>query len=182
VVTRKHRRFVLEYLKDLNATNAAKRAGYSQKTAYSQGQRLLKHVEVKRILEELSQKFEDESILSAKQTLQELSKLARYNMADFIRVGPDGEPSSIDVSQLTRDQAAAIQEITVDTTGGTGDGERRQVLRTKFKLADKGMNLERLGRYHKLFTDKVEMSGEVSLAESIAKGRKALMEAENDDK
>ncbi len=41
----KQQRFCDEYLIDLNATQAAIRAGYSQKTAYSQGQRLLKHAE-----------------------------------------------------------------------------------------------------------------------------------------
>lgn len=41
-------RFVEEYLTDLNATQAAIRAGYSEKTAYSQGQRLLKNVEVQK--------------------------------------------------------------------------------------------------------------------------------------
>lgn len=46
MLTPKQQRFVDEYLIDLNATQAAIRAGYSKKTAYSQGQRLLKHVEV----------------------------------------------------------------------------------------------------------------------------------------
>ncbi len=45
-LTPKQARFVEEYLIDLNATQAANRAGYSKKTAYSQGQRLLKKVEV----------------------------------------------------------------------------------------------------------------------------------------
>ncbi len=45
-LTPRQARFVEEYLLDLNATQAAIRAGYSKKTAYSQGQRLLKHVEV----------------------------------------------------------------------------------------------------------------------------------------
>ena len=45
-LTPKQARFVEEYLIDLNATAAAKRAGYSERTAYAQGQRLLKHVEV----------------------------------------------------------------------------------------------------------------------------------------
>ena len=45
-LTPRQHRFVLEYLVDLNATQAAIRAGYSAKTAYSQGQRLLKNVEV----------------------------------------------------------------------------------------------------------------------------------------
>ncbi len=42
----KQQRFAEEYVVDHNATQAAKRAGYSPRTAYSQGQRLLKHVEV----------------------------------------------------------------------------------------------------------------------------------------
>ena len=45
-----HRQFVTEYLIDFNATQAAIRAGYSKKTAYSQGQRLLKHAEVQKAL------------------------------------------------------------------------------------------------------------------------------------
>lgn len=48
----KQRRFVEEYLIDLNATQAAIRAGYSAKTAYSQGQRLLKHVEIQQAITE----------------------------------------------------------------------------------------------------------------------------------
>jgi phage terminase small subunit len=48
----KQLRFVEEYLTDLNATQAAIRAGYSEKTAYSQGQRLLKHVEISRLIAE----------------------------------------------------------------------------------------------------------------------------------
>lgn len=45
--------FALEYLKDFNASRAARDAGYSEKTAYSQGQRLLKHVEVRKLLTQL---------------------------------------------------------------------------------------------------------------------------------
>ncbi len=47
-LTPKQQRFVEEYLVDLNATRAAIRVGYSEKTAYSQGQRLLKHAEIAR--------------------------------------------------------------------------------------------------------------------------------------
>lgn len=45
-LTPKQSLFVKEYLVDLNATQAAIRAGYSEKTAYSQGERLLRNVEV----------------------------------------------------------------------------------------------------------------------------------------
>ena len=55
-LTPRQARFVDEYLIDLNATQAAIRAGYSEKTAYSQGQRLLKKVEVAFVLEKERQK------------------------------------------------------------------------------------------------------------------------------
>ncbi len=45
-LTPKQQRFVEEYLIDLNATQAAKRSGFSARTAYSAGQRLLKNVEI----------------------------------------------------------------------------------------------------------------------------------------
>ena len=47
----KQERFAREYLVDLNATQAAIRAGYSPKTAYSMGQRLLKNVEVQKAVQ-----------------------------------------------------------------------------------------------------------------------------------
>ena len=49
-MTEKQQIFIREYLTSLNATEAAKRAGYSQHSAYSQGQRLLKDAEVQKAL------------------------------------------------------------------------------------------------------------------------------------
>ena len=58
---------------------------------------------------------------------------------------------------LSRKQMAAIAEITVEEyTEGRGES-KRHVRRTRFKLTDKGTNLERLGRHFKLFTDKLEL-------------------------
>ena len=51
-MTGKQLKFISEYTKDFNATQAAIRAGYSQKTAYSQGQRLLKNVEIQNVMSE----------------------------------------------------------------------------------------------------------------------------------
>ena len=96
------------------------------------------------------------------------------NMLDYISV-QDGD-GRIDLSTLTRDQAAAIQEIREDSTGGSGDGERKLILRTTFKLADKTKNLELLYKRLGLLKEKVEHTGLESLAEAIAKGRRALEE------
>jgi phage terminase small subunit len=76
-------------------------------------------------------------------------------MRDY--VGQHGQ--LVDVSQLTREQTAAIQEVTVDTyVDGSGENAR-EVKRVKFKLADKRAALVDLGRHHRLFTDKFEHGG-----------------------
>jgi phage terminase small subunit len=85
-----------------------------------------------------------------------LAKLAFANMQDFTIVDKNGQPI-LDLSSITRDQFAAIQEIREDATGGAGDGERRKVLRTTVKLANKTQNLELLGKHLGLFPTKVDL-------------------------
>jgi phage terminase small subunit len=65
----------------------------------------------------------------------------------------------VDVSQLTREQTAAIQEVTVDTYMDGSGADAREVKKVKFKLADKSAALVALGRHHKLFTDKFKHGG-----------------------
>lgn len=72
----KQRRFVQEYLVDLNATQAAIRAGYSAKTAYSQGQRLLKHVEVAAAIAKGKQKRSDALELTQDDVVRGLHEIA----------------------------------------------------------------------------------------------------------
>jgi phage terminase small subunit len=169
----KQRLFVKEYLADLNATAAAIRSGYSAKNAGKIGPAMLGNsrisVEIQSQMDKRSQRTE----IKADNVLQEIAKLAFSNMLDYMAANSEGQ-MDIDLSRLTREQAAAIQEITVDTTGGSGDGERRKVLRTKFKLADKGLNLERLGRHLKLFTDKIEVSTDSAIIARLVEGRKRV--------
>lgn len=172
MLNEKHKRFVAEYLIDLNATKAAERAGYSAKTAKQQGSRLLTKADIIKAVGDKSEKRVEKLEITADRVLQELAKLAFANTSDYIQITDKGE-AFVDLSKLTRDQAAAIQEIRVDETGGgSGDGRRERVQRTTFKLADKGLNLERLGRHLKLFTDKVEVSGLDGLYERLQEARK----------
>lgn len=111
---------------------------------------------------------------SPSEVLQELERLAFANMLDYMTVTESGE-AFVDLSKLTREQAAAIQEIKVDeAAGGAGDGKREKVQRTTFKLSDKTKNLELLGRFHKLWTDKVEVSASDGLIQRLMAGRKRM--------
>ena len=79
-LTDKQQAFVAEFLVDLNATQAAIRAGYSEKTAYSQGQRLLKNVEVDAAIKaaqaERAEKTQ-RTALDVLKDIQDVSKEAR---------------------------------------------------------------------------------------------------------
>lgn len=158
-LTKKQQIFVAEYLTDLNATKAAISAGYSAKSAESQGAQLLRNPKVSQVIEKKSAKRLEKLEITAEKVLKELALIGFANMTDYMAVSKDGKSFDVDFSKLTRDQAAAIQEITVDATGGANDGERRLVLRNRFKLGDKRGSLELLGKHLKLFTDKVENLG-----------------------
>jgi len=166
----KERTFCKEYIIDLNGTRAATAAGYAARSAHTIASKLLQKVHIKAQLAKLMQKHADKLEISADKVLGELAKMGFSNMLDYMRVDEDGE-FRLDFSKLTREQAAAIQEYTVDATGGTGDGERKQVMRTRFKLADKARSLELLGKYLKLFVDKVEVTGLGDLPAVLAAAR-----------
>lgn len=160
-LTPKQRRFVSEYRKDLNATQAAIRAGYSKKTARQQGERLLSNVDIATLVAKKTQEQLDKADLTAEKVISEVAKLAFANMLDYMTITQDGE-AFVDLSKLTREQAAAIQEITVDETGGgAGDNRRERVQRTRFKLADKKGALELLCKHFALLTEKLDISGEL---------------------
>jgi phage terminase small subunit len=91
--------------------------------------------------------------------LVELARLSFSNMLDYMAIGADGEPR-LDFSRLTRDQAAAIHELVVETrTEERDDGAPAAIVKTKFKLADKRAPLTDLGKHLGLFRERVEHTG-----------------------
>jgi phage terminase small subunit len=173
----KQQRFVAEYLIDKNATQAAIRAGYSKRTAHVQGCRLLSDAKVSALVAEKAEKQVEKLEITAERILRELALLGFANMEDYMRSGPDGDPY-LDFSALTRDQAAALTEVTVeDFKDGRGE-DARDVRRVKFKLADKRAALVDLGRHLALFTDKVQHGADPALTEAITKAMSPKKAAE----
>ncbi len=68
----KQQRFAEEYLIDSNATQAAIRAGYSAKTAYSQGQRLLSHVEIKGAIQDMQAEHRERTAVTVESITEQL--------------------------------------------------------------------------------------------------------------
>ena len=158
-LTPKQEMFIREYLVDLNATQAAIRAGYSKRTAGRTGFENLKKPDIQeRIQKQVEERIKNTE-LTAERVLAEIQKLAFSNMLDYVTVQVDGS-AYVNLSGLTRDQAAAITEIQTDEYVKAGGGDDvKDVRRVKIKLVDKKGSLEQLGRYFKLFVDRREHSG-----------------------
>lgn len=169
-MTPKQTRFVAEYLANgLNATKAAESSGYSKKTAYSQGQRLLKDVEVQAAIAKKTQKHMDRTDFSIDRTLEFVSRMAFFDPKDLFE--DDGSLKQIkDIPEHARTVLGGLE--VVELFEGTGDEKHAYGLLKKVKLADRGAALDKLMRYHSLYKDKVEVTGLESLADAISRARK----------
>lgn len=167
-LTGKQQRFVQEYLIDLNATQAAVRAGYSEKTAGAIGAENLRKPQIQGAIEAQQRLIAGQLGVTQEKIVAELAKIGFANMKNYMRAGTNGDPY-LDFSALTDDQTAALAEVTVDDyVEGRGE-DARQVKRVKFKLYDKRAALVDLGRHLGLFIDKVEHSGRLSLESLLDK-------------
>lgn len=81
-LTDKQKRFVSEYLIGLNATAAAKRAGYSEKTAYSMGQRLLKKVEIQKAVQNANNARQERTEVTQDYVIKKLKEITDKDASD----------------------------------------------------------------------------------------------------
>lgn len=140
-LTLKQKRFVVEYLIDLNATAAAKRAGYSEKTAYSIGLETLKKPEIQNAIQEAMQKRQQRTEITQDMVIQELAKLGFFDIRKLF--DKDGKP--MDISKLDDDTAAALVGLDVQDVSDS-DGNYVGFIK-KYKMADKIKALELLGKH-----------------------------------
>lgn len=106
----KQKRFITEYPKDMNATQAAIRAGYSPKTAYSQGQRLLKKAEIKKAIEDLIRSIRRDNIADIEEVL-EFYSLAVRGQVDEEVVVVEGQGDGFSKARVVRKQISAKDRI-----------------------------------------------------------------------
>ena len=133
----KQQKFCREFLKDLNATQAAKRAGYSEKTAYAIGAENLTKPVIKAYLKELLEPIKISDYLTIDRYIQELNKFIFVDIRDFFDKDHNLKP----LSDLTASQTAAINSIDTQTFEG-GEGGRAKSKRVTFKLIDKLKSIE----------------------------------------
>ncbi|WP_162660683.1 terminase small subunit [Tuwongella immobilis] len=161
MLTPKQERFCQEYIVDLNASAAARRAGYSHRTAGSIGEELLRKPEISARIRELKDEQARRTQITADQVLAELARIAYIDPRKLFH--PDGSLRSI--SDLDEDTARAIAAIDIEERLSGRD----PVIRTtkKIKLWNKVEALDRLARHFGLFTEKVEVNSKLTVTPMV---------------
>ena len=157
-MTDKQKRFVEEYLIDLNATQAAIRAGYSPKTANEQGNRLLTNVSVQTELNKQMAKRSKRTGVTQDRVVRELAKIAFLDMTQVVddhgRIRNDATP----------EDRACIESIKYKSSSGDqGESVEREI-----KVASKLKALELLGKHLGMYSDKLNIEGAVPIVISGA--------------
>jgi len=153
-LTNKQQRFIEEYLVDLNATQAAIRAGYSAKTAGVIGYENLTKPQIKEALAEARQKLAERTAVSAERVIREYARLAFVDPRSIFTWGPGGVAVK-DSAELSADDAVCVLEVSHEVTeAGT---------KVRVKVHDKKAALEALAKHLGLFEKDKEQKGPVAI-------------------
>ena len=156
MVSERQKRFVSEYIIDLNAKQAAIRAGYSPKTAEVQASRLLSLVKVQTEIAKAMEDREKRTGITQDRVLAELSAIAFAKATDYVEIDDDGAVKIKATASLTDEQKKAIAGIKEGANG------------IEIKLTDKTKALEMLSRHLGLFNDKLNVNVEsIEIIEDI---------------
>jgi phage terminase small subunit len=153
-LTAKQKRFCEEYLIDLNATQAAIRAGYSAKTAHAIGQENLRKPIIEAFIRECQQKQSERTQITADMVIQELAKIGFSNITDYLKI----EEREIKLKKKGKGEKIKYNDVTVFRTDQVDKGKMAvvsEIRQTKegisIKLHDKVKALEDLGKHLGIF-------------------------------
>lgn len=161
-LTPKQQRFVDEYMKDLNATQAAIRAGYSARTAEWQGPQLLGKPHVAKAVQDAKAQRSERTKIDADWVLRRLADQADADMSDLYTEGGTLKPVK-DWPEVWRKGLVAGVEV-IEEYERSDDGGRELIGHTKkVKLFDRMKNLELIGKHVFVgaFAEKLMMTGKV---------------------
>lgn len=153
-LTKKQQQFVEEYLIDLNATQAAIRAGYSTTSARQIADENMSKPYIKEAIEKALAERSRRTGINADRIVQELAKIAFLNPTDVINM----DEATVK-GEANRDDTAAIASVKVKKIP-TDDGD---ITEREVKTYDKIKALELLGKHIGLFSDKLKVEGAIPI-------------------
>ena len=158
----KRERFCMEYLKDVNATKAYVRAGYTSLHPGIQSYRLMCEQEVQDRIAELAHERSKAIKLDANDIIVELLRMLTSDPLNYV----DEEGRVLSLAEIPIDARRAIASFEVDTMGSSG-----AVVRTRVKFWSKEKAAELLGKHLTLFKDVLNIEGLEDLANMIIAAR-----------
>ncbi|EFE7673776.1 terminase small subunit [Escherichia coli] len=156
-LTDKQELFACEYLKDLNGTQAAIRAGYSEKTANEQASRLLANVNVQKFVAELKTARVEQTGIDAAYVLRRLVEIDQMDVLDILLQNGELKPIKDwpKVWRTTLSGMDVVEMVSADSAA----------LLKKIKWPDKVKNLELLGKHVSVQAFKEQTSTEITGAD-----------------
>ncbi|NGP62694.1 terminase small subunit [Paenibacillus thiaminolyticus] len=167
-LTAKQKAFVQEYLIDLNATQAAIRAGYSAKTARKIGAENLTKPDIQKAIQEAMERREKRTEITQDRVLQELAKIGFADIKSYLSFRTERAVVGYETVDDEEVPVFGYQDVIELKPSDQVDGAViSEVKHTKegiaFKLHDKVSALEKIGRHLGMFKDKVEHSGSMDV-------------------
>ncbi|KWC78892.1 terminase small subunit [Burkholderia cepacia] len=153
----KQRVFVNEYIVDLNATAAARRAGYSERTARQQGNRLLTNADVQAAIASAMKARGERTKVTSDRVLQRMVEIDEMDVLDIMNDDMSLKPVSV-WPKVWRQYLSGFD--LAELFEGNGDAREMVGILKKIKWPDKLKNLEMLGRHFGMFNDKVRLQGD----------------------
>lgn len=148
-LTEKQKVFCREYLVDFNGTRAAIASGYSKKTAYAVASENLRKPQIQREIQRIADKKLKENGDPIQRIILELQLIAFGDYQDLVQWDENGIEKFVPSKKLGN-KSRIVSEISQTTTTSGGS--------VKIRTYDKIKALELLGKYHKIFSDKIEHS------------------------
>lgn len=147
-LTDKQERFCQEYLIDLNATQAAIRAGYSTKTAQEQSSRLLSNVIIQNRIAELKEQLSETTQITQIQVIKEIAKVAFGDIATLF----DESGALLPIQDMPQEARAVIASVkTYEEKAVIGEETITRGTIREVKQWDKLKALDMLGRHLGLY-------------------------------
>lgn len=169
-LTAKQQAFVLEYLVDLNASQAAIRAGYSKKTAGQIGDENLKKPQIAQAISEAKNSRNERVKINADYVLNRLVEIDQLDVLDILRDDMSFKP----LSEWPKGWRQYLVGFDIaEMFEGQGEDRSMVGLMKKIKWPDKVKNLELLGKHVAVsaFREQVEVNVTHTLSERMAKAR-----------
>lgn len=168
----KEERFVSEYLITLNAADAARKAGYAQKSARMTGHKLLTKTYISDAIQTEKMKLAGNAKITTEMVIAELGKIAFASLRNFIELDGNGHPH-INLQNASNDDLDALQDVQIETvlerrgSNPNGQTEYNRVRKTKVKLLNKLEALEKLAQYTGVYKQRDDNIA-TALAQAIA--------------